>query len=312
MSHPATMPAHRNGLARIVRAACTMPPHTARLVLGMALGHPAIVCGARVPRQRTLAARHWNRREPRIAAMQAAIAKVSRRWQRELLLQLKEVDAKEGAPIQAGLGVAIDVVFDLARFAGDLIAAVRDESLATLADAGRQFFREIGRRDDAWSMPPQKAMQFFATRENLIKDTAAEVHRTIMDDLADGVAKGESRAKLARRITSQFDDFAETRANTIASTETAAGYGVARQEAQEQSGVRYKRWLTSNLPNVRAWHEDAENDPRNQRVPVGEPFIVKNGKGTEERLMFPGDPAGSADNVINCHCVSIAVGEDEP
>jgi hypothetical protein len=32
-------------------------------------------------------------------------------------------------------------------------------------------------------------------------------------------------------------------------------------------------------------------------VPIDEPFIVSG-----EELMYPGDPSGSAGNVINCRC----------
>jgi hypothetical protein len=44
-----------------------------------------------------------------------------------------------------------------------------------------------------------------------------------------------------------------------------------------------------------------------QRVPVGEPFIVGG-----ESLEFPGDPAGSPEQVINCRCSTVLVrpGED--
>ena len=37
-------------------------------------------------------------------------------------------------------------------------------------------------------------------------------------------------------------------------------------------------------------------------IPIGEPFVVM-----EEELMHPGDPAGSAENVINCQCIELAV-----
>ncbi len=64
--------------------------------------------------------------------------------------------------------------------------------------------------------------------------------------------------------------------------------------------------------NSRAWHEHANDDERNQRVPMDEGFHVNNGAGIEERLMFPGDSAnGSPDNTINCHCLEIPVSEHE-
>ena len=49
---------------------------------------------------------------------------------------------------------------------------------------------------------------------------------------------------------------------------------------------------------MRETHAAAEK----QTVGIDEPFIVG---GAE--LMFPGDPAGPPEEVINCHCVQIAV-----
>jgi uncharacterized protein with gpF-like domain len=70
----------------------------------------------------------------------------------------------------------------------------------------------------------------------------------------------------------------------------------------EQSGVEYKQWLTSGAGNVRAAHAAANG----QTVPVTEHFEVGG-----EALESPGDPNGSPGNVINCHCVAIAVAKPE-
>ena len=83
----------------------------------------------------------------------------------------------------------------------------------------------------------------------------------------------------------------------------SAVYGAGRAKAMRQAGVQYKAWLTSGNANVRAAHLVAgeEYSPA-KAIPIDEPYIVDG-----EELMFPGDDAGSAGNVINCHCVSIAV-----
>jgi uncharacterized protein with gpF-like domain len=90
------------------------------------------------------------------------------------------------------------------------------------------------------------------------------------------------------------------RARRIAMTETAAAYGAGRDSAMKSAGVQWKQWLTSGNDNVRPYHAEANG----QTVTIDEPFIV----GGEE-LMHPGDDTGSAANVINCHCISIAVAQ---
>jgi uncharacterized protein with gpF-like domain len=71
----------------------------------------------------------------------------------------------------------------------------------------------------------------------------------------------------------------------------------------KEAGVKFKQWLTSGNANVRAGHRLANN----QIVPIDEPFLVASAENGIEELMNPSDPNGSPDNVINCHCVAIAV-----
>ena len=59
--------------------------------------------------------------------------------------------------------------------------------------------------------------------------------------------------------------------------------------------------------NVRSAHLQAGLDyPPERAIPLDEAFIVGG-----EALMYPGDPAGSPGNVINCHCIQIAVAPEE-
>jgi SPP1 gp7 family putative phage head morphogenesis protein len=118
-----------------------------------------------------------------------------------------------------------------------------------------------------------------------------------MSSLQEGMSNGESIAELSERVRAEFNSVDSERARRIAMTETAAAYGTARQAAQESSGVPYKKWLTSGNANVRPAHQAANG----QIAKVDEPFTVM-----DEELMYPGDPNGSAGNIINCHCVAIA------
>ena len=61
----------------------------------------------------------------------------------------------------------------------------------------------------------------------------------------------------------------------------------------ELQGKLKKTWLGSDDPNTREGHHSSEVES----VPYDQPFIV-NG----EPLMYPGDPAASPWNKINCRC----------
>ena len=200
---------------------------------------------------------------------------------------------------QATRSSASDFMFDKPSFASRLIAAMRQVAAAALDTAGTEFMKEVG-KDDPWKYPPQQALEFLAGRENKMKGVADSIFERIKEQISEGITSGDSTEGMARRIRGEFNDISAGRARVVASTETSACYGSARDKAMLDAGVRWKQWLTSGLDNVRAEHEAANG----QTVPVDEPFRVGG-----ESLEYPGDPDGEPGNVINCHCVAIAANE---
>jgi SPP1 gp7 family putative phage head morphogenesis protein len=192
---------------------------------------------------------------------------------------------------------AVDFIFDLSRFSEGLITSMRPVAAQALHSAGQQLFDELA-KDDPFKMTPEAVLQFNRQRENRLKDVPTEIHDQVKQTLEDGLQLGESIDKLSDRVRAEFNDISRARARTIAMTETSAAYGQGRAVAMKQAGVQYKKWLTSGNDNVRPAHAAANG----QVVGVDEAFEVGG-----EHLRFPGDPDGSAGNVINCHCVSIAV-----
>lgn len=241
---------------------------------------------------------HYVKRQKSMARMKATFLRQLDYAQSETLRNLEhrghvataaEVHAAEGG------GAAFDVLFDPIRFRDQLVAALRADTAEALQEAGDECFAELG-VDDPFAMPPEKAREFLRQRENLLKDVADEVFDDIKKELQAGHDAGESEAKIAQRLREKFL-MEESRAETVASTETAAAYGYSRQDAMQAAGVTHKKWVASGLPTMRDTHREANG----QIVAIDEPFTVAN-----EPLMHPGDPAGSPGNVINCHCVSVA------
>jgi hypothetical protein len=300
---PSTLPSSL--ISRALRAAAAMPAPQARAVVRMLAAEVPLCCAA--AKGKTLAERHYAQRKPVIAAMQSAIQRHLDFAKHETLRKLEKAARQKDGPIAAasGHGMAFDLIFDPNEFKEGLLAAMREESATALQTAGDQLYEELG-KDDPWTMPDPKAKAFLDTRVNLLKGVPDEVHQAIEAEVKAGLDAGESLAKISKRISSKFDEIGEGRAATIASTETSAAYGFARNEGMAAAGITHKRWLTSHLPNVRDAHAEAEEDPDNQMVPIDEPFHV----GGED-LQYPGDPNGSPENVINCHCIALAVESDE-
>ena len=63
-------------------------------------------------------------------------------------------------------------------------------------------------------------------------------------------------------------------------------------------GIKLERTWISALQPGRT--RDAHAEAHGQTVGLHEPFSVDG-----ESLMYPGDPVGSPENIINCLCVSV-------
>lgn len=251
-----------------------------------------------------LAAAYYKKREPVIRSFHAVIRRHLDYAKHETLRNLEEKRGRRALGINSATsgpgGVGADIIFDRARFADGLLAALRNESADAVQTAGDQFFQEIG-RNDPWSMPDPLLRPFLDTRDNLLRDVPDEIFAQIEQEISAGLDAGESIRQISKRISDVFDGISTSRATTIASTETGAAYGFARQVAMQDAGVRHKSWLTSHLPNVRPAHQEAELNPANHGIPIDQAFQVGG-----EALLFPGDEHGSPENIINCHCVALS------
>lgn len=287
-------------------SASGLSPHASRLA-------------SRAPRDAAAVAQwksHIAKRRGTVASFKSAIGRVLMQARVETLkkIEAQHIDpsslkglapeASSLAPAQRN--VALDFVFDLAKFATGLRGAVETQQRAAVKTAGEQLFAEVGKLD-LFAPPPAAVLEFLAQRENKLKDVPQAVFDRIKATLDAGLKAGESTAQLSARVKSEFNALGDLEAKRIALTETAAAYGFGRAESMRQAGIQYKAWLTSGNANVRAAHEQAGLDyPAERGIPVDEPFIVAG-----EELMYPGDASGSARNVINCHCVSIPVRSPE-
>ena len=117
-----------------------------------------------------------------------------------------------------------------------------------------------------------------------------------------GKEAGKSVDEIAKDIRKQGSIDSKYRAMMIARTESHSAYNTARQAAAEASPIKMrKEWVSANDGRTRDdkfSHRDADGEIR----PLGEMFTR-----TGESLKFPGDPAGSAGNVIHCRCGTVDV-----
>lgn len=129
----------------------------------------------------------------------------------------------------------------------------------------------------------------------------AKMAQGIQETLTQGLIQGKSYTDVAKGIKGKMDIGASD-ALRIANTEMHRVQSEARQESFTDAfdkGVNAnKRWISALDDTTRDAHAEVDG----QEVGVNEPFIVSG-----EELMYPGDPRGSAGNVINCRCSHIIV-----
>mgnify|MGYP001602938840 CR=1 FL=1 len=140
---------------------------------------------------------------------------------------------------------------------------------------------------------------------NRMVRTPDEVYDVVASQVARGAASGESIPTITGRVTEVLEatgtDLWPNRAVTVARTETLGALNAGRADAftavAETLGGDFELvWLATLDRRVRPAHRAADW----QRVPVGTPFTVDG-----EHLMRPGDPNGSASNVIMCRCTTL-------
>lgn len=131
---------------------------------------------------------------------------------------------------------------------------------------------------------------------------ASEISETTRTRIANAVARGlesnDTPDEIALDIIDEVDDMNMSRARTIARTETAVAMQTGQYEemsdASESLGVTLtKTWMATEDERTRDTHADADG----QTVGLDEPFEVG-----ESELMYPSDPDGPAEEVINCRC----------
>lgn len=127
-----------------------------------------------------------------------------------------------------------------------------------------------------------------------ITSVSASTRSQIVDLVIMGQESGFSVINIAQNIARTIPSIALQRAVLIARTETHGAANVGADQAARQLGLELrKEWVAAKDERTRLAHAEADG----QVVDMDQPFDVDG-----EKLMFAGDPNGSAGNTINCRC----------
>jgi hypothetical protein len=160
--------------------------------------------------------------------------------------------------------------------------------------------------DDFWLQELEKLFKANGAKKvTEILGTTLELATPVIKEALKMAAEGSSIDAIQKEIIKNLNGVggavSPARARMIARTEVIGASNQSTFEAVKSSGVEIeKKWLTGGM-NIRPSHKAAESQGW---IDFNEPFKVKSDNGYDT-MMHPGDPSGSAGNVINCKCVLI-------
>lgn len=132
---------------------------------------------------------------------------------------------------------------------------------------------------------------FLDLRANIFANRITETtFEQLKRDFSESLEAGESRQQLVHRIRTTYNDIDDGRARTIARTEVHAATQTGTMEGYRQAGLSTKIWVAVADAATRDSHIAVDGE----EVPFD--HVFSNG------LLYPGDPNGSAEEVINCRC----------
>lgn len=139
------------------------------------------------------------------------------------------------------------------------------------------------------------------TKINSISQTT---QRAIAKVVERAINEGSSIQDISREIRQQSrGEINRNRSVVIARTETISAMGKGRRLSMFTSNLLWNhKWVDSPDDRTRMSHRAiAQEDWR----PLDQPYWLVNKTGSLEALEYPGDPKGSAENVIQCRCCEV-------
>lgn len=180
------------------------------------------------------------------------------------------------------------------------------EVVPEVASLYRRVRNRMIQRDEPVTDPDSAA--YLNEVGNRLVRVPDEVYALIVREVERGSALGESITDIRDRVqavlTATGSEYWPNRATVVARTETqgavnaGAYYGAVRDAELRGDPAPFKVWVSTKDDRTRPTHVAADK----QRTLLTEPFTVGTAK-----LLFPGDPRGPAQEVIQCRCTLLPI-----
>lgn len=198
------------------------------------------------------------------------------------------------------------------KWVGMALGSLKPDLTETLGDAWKKSIGEWATFTSGGPVPAKKAKADPVAsylKRNLgvaVKGISEGTRLKLAAALVAGEKKGYTLQQQAKQIDKLYlQDIIPNRSMTIARTEVGRATNWTQfMLAQDADVPMEKEWLALDDDRTRDTHAEADG----QRVDLEDPFQVG-----DNELMYPGDPDGDPEEVINCRCsVLHHVIEDAP
>jgi SPP1 gp7 family putative phage head morphogenesis protein len=189
-----------------------------------------------------------------------------------------------------------DVIPPMSELNEEFIRIMYPVLLSLVAEEGAEALNEINLDMIFRLDSPEVRAELKKLSVRFASDVNETTVNRIREQLSEGIQKGEGADDLASRVQEVFSVAKKSRTVVIARTETLRAANSAHALAYQQAGVQKWEWLSVEDKNSRPHHAAASGQIRE----IGKPFDIGG-----ELMVRPGE--GSAANVVNCRCRTIAV-----
>ena len=208
------------------------------------------------------------------------------------IVETKDADDPSPEDLARAEATADDLIdsYDWIDDQGKLHEAMTDDLLAA-AEAGTAFANDVFEMGISFSLIRDEMLEHISSHGfEKVVDITAETINLLKGTVVQGILEGEGSPALAKRIRQASEEYAYRRSFVIARTESHNTMVTGTFKTYVEAGIENKSWHTVMDGRQRSKHAKI----RGQKRPIMEKF--SNG------LMYPGDPDGKAEEVIQCRC----------
>jgi HK97 family phage portal protein len=244
-----------------------------------------------------------SRLDPHVTEMQRLVKKEFQRQQNEVNAKLREGKTFGHGLYKAGEIPVPSSLFDQEAERAKFIKAFRNSVVAMVEAIGADTLRSLGGANALDTNRPGIKSAIAHILEVVAEKTNETTWLGLVELFQEAEDAGEGIPAIQERLSTFFGDRksdyqTERIARTTMNGAANSGSLEAAKQAGEDIGVKYNKvWISALQPGRT---RDAHWEAHGQSVGLDEMFEVGG-----EQLMEPGDPNGSAGNVVNCLCTLV-------